>query len=90
MRQVGVSPKSCAGVTLLFLFLKARLHVPSPSPCPSSSPSKFSIVPMLTDRLAHRLGLEPSSVSVNLMVTVTEMETGTETVRVNELLQLDG
>ena len=49
--------------------------------CQSLSPSKFIIVPMVTDHLTDRLGSEPIlSISVNLTVTVTE--TGTETVRV--------
>ena len=91
MQQVGVSPKSYRGITLLFPFLKASLHVTSMSPCPSPSPLKFSIVPMLTDRFDAQIGLGThSSVSVNLMVTVTEIDSGMETVRVNEPLQLNG
>ena len=49
---------------------------------PVSAPSKFTILPMVTDRLPDRLGLEPIlSVNVNLMVNVTE--TAKEIVYVN-------
>ena len=46
--------------------------------------SKFIIVPMVTDHLTDRMGLEPIlSINVDLM----ETDTGTETVRVQMRLK---
>ena len=56
----------------------ACLHLPSTSP--SSPQSNFIIVPMVTDRLINRMGLEPI-LSVNVDWTVTK------TVRVNGILR---
>ena len=59
--------------------LRACLHVPSPCPCPSPSPSpsKFSIEPVVMDRLTGRLGSEPIlSMRVNLTVAVDGDEDG--------------
>ena len=56
------------------LILKTCLRVPSPC--------SFIILPMVKDHLMDRLSLEPI-LSINLYLTVTVTETGTETVRVN-------
>ena len=54
------------------------ISVPSPSP----SPSKFNTVPMVTDCLTERMG--PKLIlSVNVNLTVTVMEMGTETLCIN-------
>ena len=50
---------------LLLNFRKSRtiklcLHVPTPFPSPSKCPSKFSIIPMVTDTLTGRMGSRPN------------------------------
>ena len=59
--------------------VRTCLHVPSPSPCPS--PSKFTIVPMETDRLTNRMGTEPIppvkwSISIDTMINFDEDRDG--------------